>query len=79
MQTIATNIRFPKDEYQDLKLLAFSEGKSAAALIREALAWYKQSRFGVRARISTLEKFRKLSVRIDVPVSDLVRQGRKFA
>ena len=36
MQTIATNIRFPKDDYLALRLLAFSEGKSTAALIREA-------------------------------------------
>lgn len=79
MQTVATNIRFPKDEYNELKLLAFSEGKSTASVIRDAIFHYKRVKLGTKTKISMLEKLRKLSVRIDVPVIDLVREGRRGA
>lgn len=38
MNWIATNIRFPEEEYQKLKIKAARERKSLAAIIREATA-----------------------------------------
>lgn len=38
MNWIATNIRFPEEEYQKLKLKAARERKSLAAVVREATA-----------------------------------------
>lgn len=78
MNTIATNIRFPQDEYEELKLLAFSEKKSVAAVIREAIVAYKKKKFQVKSKISLSEKFHKLAVTMDIPVANLVREGRKF-
>lgn len=78
MVSIATNIRFPIDEYQELKLLAFSRGESLAKLIREAASWYKKEKFGIKERVSLAEKLKKLSVKINIPVIDLVKEGRKF-
>ena len=36
MNWIATNIRFPEDQYMELKMKAAKERKSVAAVIREA-------------------------------------------
>lgn len=78
MQTIATNIRFPQDEYREIKLLAFMQGKSTAALIRDAVNLYKRNTVRAKSKIALVERFRKLSVKINIPVIDLVREGRKF-
>lgn len=79
MNTIATNIRFPQDEYRDIKLLALSQGKSTAFVIREAVSWYKRKKLTSKVQISIAEKLRKFSVKIDVPVAELIATGRKFA
>lgn len=79
MNTVATNIRFPYDEYQEIKLLAFSQGQSVAQVIRTAVFNYKRQKLGSKKQISLVEKMRKISVKIDVPVSDLVKEGRKFS
>lgn len=78
MNTIATNIRFPHDEYQEIKLLAYSEKKSVAAVIREAVSLYKKQKFHTKTKVSLAEKFRKLAVTIDTPVLKLVSEGRKI-
>jgi len=78
MNVIATNLRFPTDEYGQIKLLALAEGKSIAALVREAVRRYKEQKLTSRFQVDLAEKFRKMAVKIDVPVTELVRQGRKF-
>lgn len=78
MNTVATNIRFPQDEYQEIKLLAYSQKKSVAAVIREAVFWYKKQKLNTKTRVTLSEKFHKFAVTIDTPVSHLVREGRKF-
>lgn len=79
MQTIATNIRFPKDDYLALRLLAFSEGKSTAALIREAVGTYRRLKTSsVRSQLSLAEQAAKMSVKIDIPVTKLIVSGRKI-
>ncbi len=79
MNTVATNIRFPANEYEELKTLAFLAGKSAAQVIREAVKEYKaQHMKTAKKQISLAEKFRKISVKIDVSTLDLIREGRRF-
>lgn len=79
MQTIATNIRFPKDDYLALRLLAFSEGKSTAALIREAAGVYRKLKTtSVGSQLSLAKLAEKISVKIDIPVIDLIASGRKI-
>lgn len=78
MNTIATNLRFPADEYQKIKLLAFSEGKSTAALIRHAVTLYKNRKLTSSVQINMAEKFRKSAIKIDISALDLIKEGRKF-
>lgn len=78
MNTIATNLRFPADEYREIKLLALSEGKSTAALIRHAVSLYKSKRLTSSVRINMAEQFRKSAVKIDISALDLIKEGRKF-
>lgn len=78
MNTIATNLRFPADEYREIKLLAFSEGKSTAALIRHAVALYKSKKLTSSVQINMVEQFRKSAVKIDISALDLIKEGRKF-
>lgn len=79
MQVIATNIRFPKDDYLALRLLALAEGKSTAALIREAANDYRRLKTtSVRSQLSLTEQAARMSVKIDIPVARLVVSGRKI-
>lgn len=79
MQTVATNIRFPKEDYLALRLLALSEGKSTAALIREAAGAYRKLKTApVRSQLSLAKQAGNMSVRIDIPVAELVVSGRKI-
>jgi predicted DNA-binding protein len=78
MNTITTNLRFPADEYQDIKLLAFHEGRSIASLIRHAVSLYKNNNFTSSVKVSLVEKFKKMAVKIDISTLNLVKYGRKF-
>lgn len=78
MNTIATNLRFPADEYREIKLLALSEGKSTAALIRHAVSLYKSKKLTSSVQINMAEQFRKSAVKINISVRDLIKEGRKF-
>lgn len=77
MNTIATNIRFPKEDYFALRLLALSEGKSTAALIREAAIAYRNFKTAsVNSQLHFAEQAKHLSVKIDIPVAQLITSGR---
>lgn len=78
MNTVATNIRFPADEYEEIKLLAFMQGQSVAQVIRNAVKTYKREKIGTKKQISLAERMKKVAVKIDIPVLDLVHEGRKF-
>lgn len=78
MNVIATNVRFPAAEYKDLRTLAFLEGKSIAFLIREAVRAYREQRLTSKSQISLVDQFKRDAVKIDVPVLELVKSGRKF-
>jgi len=79
MQTIATNIRFDKDEYNEIKTLSQSNGESVASFVREAIRSYKKNYLKSKEKRRRLfDLIVKSSVKIDVPVVDLVHEGRKF-
>ncbi len=78
MNTIATNLRFPVDEYRKIKLLALTEGKSTAALIRHAVLLYNSKKLTSSVQINLAEQFRKSAIKIDISVLDLIKSGRKF-
>lgn len=79
MQTVATNIRFPKEDYLALRLLALSQGRSTAALIREAAEVYRKLKTSpVRSQLSLAKQAEKMSVKIDISVAEMVVSGRKI-
>lgn len=78
MNTIATNVRFPADEYKELKLLAFAQEQSTASLIRQAVSFYTRQKLSVKLQISLAEKLKKFAIKIDVPALELVKDGRRF-
>lgn len=79
MQIVATNIRFNKSEYDEIKRISQSNGKSIASFIREAIRDYKENYLKSKAKRKKLfELIAKSSVKIDMPVVDLVHEGRRF-
>ena len=80
MQTIATNIRFPKEDYEELRVLAYQENTSLANLINSAVREYKTKRlfYTRNARIKLFEKMKNSKIKINVSTVDLVKEGRKF-
>ena len=79
MNYITTNLRFPKDEYEELKRIAFIEKRSIASIIRQATSEYKNKRLLHKKNWKNLyNSIVKSAVKIDIPVVELVKQGRKF-
>ena len=77
MNYVATNLRFPRAEYEEIKKLAFIEGKSVSAFIREATRQYKDKRLtDQKSRRSLFDLITKASVKIDIPVAELIETGR---
>lgn len=70
MNTIATNVRFPENDYKELRLLAFAQGQSAASLIRQAVSFYVKQKFTTKLRVSLAERLRKISSRTTEKISD---------
>lgn len=75
---IATNVRFDKNEYQDLKMLALANGKSTASLIREAVRKFTIEKMMVKERLSLAERMTKNAIKLDIPIRELVVMGRRF-
>ncbi|MEK7616823.1 MAG: hypothetical protein AAB414_02125 [Patescibacteria group bacterium] len=59
MNWIATNIRFPEDQYNKLKLKAAKERKSLAKIVREATSRIIIEEQKPKKRIKNVEKFMK--------------------
>ena len=79
MQIIATNVRFNKIEYEDLKKLALSHKKSVASLIRDAVTYYKEKKLSTKEdRKNLYELIVRSAVQINTPVVKLVQEGRRF-
>ncbi len=79
MNYVTTNLRFPKEEYEDIRNLAFAERRSIASMIREALRKYKKTKLNTRAQKMKLYKLMARSrIKINTSTTDLVKEGRKF-
>lgn len=79
MQTIATNIRFPADEYQQLRTLAFLEKKPISKLIRDSVRMYKSQVSSIgKKRMDLFRLMVKSRVKINTPTSELVSDGRRI-
>lgn len=79
MNTVATNIRFPADQYEDLKTLAFLNKISIAQLIRNSIkAYMKVAVKPANNGMSLVKQAQKMSVKIGAPTLDLIRDGRRF-
>jgi len=80
MQMVATNIRFPKQDYEDLRTLAFQEKTSLASLINTAVKEYKFKKLAVsrKNRIRLFETMKNSRIKINVSTVDLVHEGRKY-
>jgi len=79
MQTVATNIRFPADEYQQLKTLAFLEKRPISELIRDSVRRYKTRASSVDSkRMNLFRLMVKSRIKINVPTLQLVTDGRRI-
>ncbi|MEK7154961.1 MAG: hypothetical protein AAB697_02440 [Patescibacteria group bacterium] len=79
MQTVATNIRFPADEYQQLRTLAFLEKRPISQLIRDSVRIYKAQASSVgNKRMDLFRLMIKSRVKINVPTLQLVADGRRI-
>ena len=79
MQTIATNIRFPADEYQQLRTLAFLERKPISELIRDSVRMYKTQVSSIsKKRMGLFRLMVKSRVKIDVSTLQLIANGRRI-
>lgn len=77
MQTVATNIRFPADEYQQLRTLAFLGKKPISKLIRDSVRMYKTQVSSIgKKRMDLFRLMVKSRVKIDVPTLELISDGR---
>lgn len=80
MQTVATNIRFPHDEYQQLKTLAFLEKRPVSQLIRDSIKMYKTQKtsLGGNKRLELFRLMVKSRIKVDVSTLELVADGRRI-
>ena len=80
MQTVATNIRFPKHDYEDLRNLAYQEKRSIASLINTAVKEYRFKKLASsrKERLKLFETMSKSRIKIGTSTVDLVKEGRKF-
>lgn len=79
MKYVTTNLRFPKDEYEELKNIAFLQKRSIASLIREAVRNYKKTRYNTRSqKMKLYSLMAKSRIKIKTSTDELVKAGRKF-
>ena len=79
MNTIATNIRFSKDDYEELRQLAFLSKVSIASLVRDSIKHYKKSLTASKLTRRTLfSKIVDSSVKINTSITNIAQEGRKF-
>ena len=79
MHTVATNIRFPKDDYEELRLLAFQNKTSIASLVNAAVKEYKFKRLAVsrKSRLSLFDTISKSRLKSAVSTVKLAKEGRR--
>lgn len=78
MNIVATNIRFSKDDYEEIKKLAFFSRTSVASIIRKSVYFYRESLISKSDRKKLFDKIVNSSVKLKTSTVDLVKAGRKF-
>lgn len=80
MRTIATNVRFPKADYDELRALAYQENVSIASIINSAVREYKTKKLSRirKKRMKLFEEMSKSRIKINTSTVDLVKEGRRF-
>ena len=81
MNQVTTPLRLPADEYKKYRKLALEQGKSFAAFVREALRGYGKTgdnQEAIRRRAAAAKRLWENRIPIDVPIKDLIREGRRF-
>ena len=79
MQTIATNIRFDKYEYEELKRMSLLEKSSIAQLIRNSFRFYKKRKnSGKNDKKRLIDLMLKSRIKIGTSTVALAHAGRKY-
>jgi len=79
MNYVTTNLRFSKDEYEELRNLAFVEKRSIAKIIRDAVREYRKSKLSTHAqKMKLYNLMAKSRIKINTSTVELVKEGRKF-
>lgn len=81
MKTVATNIRFPKQDYEELRGLAYQEKVSLSSLINAAVREYKFKKLSQnrRDKMKLFDRMWKSRIKINTSTVELVRESRKSA
>ena len=81
MQMVATNVRFPKEDYEELRSLAYQEKVSIASLINKAVREYKFKKLSTsrKNKMKLFNKMLKSRIKIEVSTVDLVGESRRAA
>ena len=79
MNYVTTNLRFSKEDYEELRNIAFTEKRSIASVIRDAVRKYKKNINNTRSQKMKLYKLMADSrIKIKTSTVELVKEGRKF-
>lgn len=79
MQKVATNIRFSKQEHEELRKIAFLEKTSLANIVRTAIREYKLNRnLGKGKNRRLFDLMAKSRIKIDFSTVELAHEDRKF-
>ena len=81
MNQVTVPIRLPQNEYKKYRGLALEQNKSFAKLVREALRTYREAQSDkevIKKRIAAAKWLWENRIPINVPVKELIEEGRKI-
>lgn len=81
MNQVTTPIRLPEEEYKKYRRLALERGTSFAKLVREALRNYGKTtgdKEVIKKRMAAANWLFRHRIKIDVPIKELIEEGRKI-
>jgi len=81
MNQVTVPVRFPKEEYKRYRKIALDQGKSFAQLVRDSMKAHKAGGVDmelIKRRKAAAKRLWENRIPIDVPIKDLIREGRRF-
>ncbi len=82
MKIVATNIRFPEDQYQKYRIIALKQRKSFAELVRQSLEranWqFEDTKVENRRREAASRLLKTKKIKLDKPIREMIEEGRKY-